>query len=463
MTRTEDPGLVQATMLGVLTVTALALAFTTMPSLAAAGQDTGQVTFTKDIAPILQRSCQNCHRPSSVAPMSLITYEEVRPWARSIKQRTGLRDLRGAMPPWFIERDVGIQDFKDDISLSDDEVATIAVWVDNGAPRGNPADMPPPLAFTAADEWDFGEPDLIVDAPPVTLGAEAPDWWGALAPVASGLTEDRYVQALQMKEVSDVTGGLGGRFLIHHAVWAALDAEGNPAGGQWPTHEVGRNADVFDPKAAPLLRAGSQILVNSVHMHANGEETTASLRFGFKFHPKGYEPERRSGSAGVGTGYIDIRPMEAGQEIHMYRTLEQNLKVTAFEPHMHASGVRMCFEAIWGGITETLSCASYDHNWVKIYNYADDAAPLLPKGTLLHVTAYFDNTPSNRNVIDPRNWGGLGHRSIDNMSILLSPAIALTDEQFQEEVAMRRERLQLAKGETVVGCPLCAMEHIPNR
>ena len=120
-----------------LAVTALAaIALLGIPHAAAAGQAGGDdVTFTKDIAPILQRSCQSCHRPNSVAPMSLITYEEVRPWARSIKQRTALRNRMGVMPPWFIEKDVGIQRFKDDISLSEAEIETIGAWVDAGARR----------------------------------------------------------------------------------------------------------------------------------------------------------------------------------------------------------------------------------------------------------------------------------------------------------------------------------------
>src|ERR1700724_348508 len=101
-----------------------------------------EVTFTKDIAPILQRSCQNCHRPDGMAPMSLLTYEDVRPWAKSIKRRTALRDKPGVMPPWFIEKGIGVQDFKRDPSLSDDETVKIARWADSGAPRGNPADMP---------------------------------------------------------------------------------------------------------------------------------------------------------------------------------------------------------------------------------------------------------------------------------------------------------------------------------
>ena len=104
-------------------------------------------TFTRDIAPILQRSCQNCHRPDGMAPMSLLTYEDVRPWSKSIKRRTALRDKPGVMPPWFIEKGIGVQDFKRDPSLSDDDIAKIARWADSGAPRGNPADMPPPRVF----------------------------------------------------------------------------------------------------------------------------------------------------------------------------------------------------------------------------------------------------------------------------------------------------------------------------
>ena len=113
---------------------------------AAAQTAVEEPTFSKDIAPILQRSCQKCHRPNALAPMPLISYEDVRPWARAIKYRTGLRDQMGVMPPWYIEKDIGIQEFKDDWSLSDAEIETIARWADNGAPQGNPADMPDPAA-----------------------------------------------------------------------------------------------------------------------------------------------------------------------------------------------------------------------------------------------------------------------------------------------------------------------------
>src|SRR5713226_2485809 len=120
------------------------------------------VTFTKDVAPILQRSCQNCHRPDGVAPMSLVSYEDVRPWAKAIKQRTSIGPHRGVMPPWYIEKNIGIQKYKNDPSLSDLEIAKIVKWADSGAPQGNPADLPPARTFDDASTWAIGTPDLIV-------------------------------------------------------------------------------------------------------------------------------------------------------------------------------------------------------------------------------------------------------------------------------------------------------------
>src|SRR5262245_42862504 len=162
---------------------------------------TAEVTFTKDIEPILQRSCQGCHRPDSLAPMSLLTYEEVRPWAKAIKYRTSLVGRMGVMPPWFIDKHIGIQAYKNDISLSEKEIASIAAWVDVGAPAGKESDAPPAATFSEGrDTWAIGEPDLVVDSKPITMKAGAPDWWGSLPPIPMGLNEDRYVAAVQIKE-----------------------------------------------------------------------------------------------------------------------------------------------------------------------------------------------------------------------------------------------------------------------
>ncbi len=138
-----------------------------VPIAIALGADSGtprEVTFTKDVAPILRRSCQNCHRPGSIAPMSLLTYQDARPWARSIREKVVLR----RMPPWHIDRNIGITKFKDDPSLTDAEIATISKWVDQGALEGDPADMPPPRQFGDVDQWHIGKPDLVVSMPKCT-------------------------------------------------------------------------------------------------------------------------------------------------------------------------------------------------------------------------------------------------------------------------------------------------------
>ena len=135
------------------------------PLAAATTTDTQPVTFSKDIAPILQRSCQRCHQPDSVAPMSLLTYDQVRPYAKSIVKRTHMGPVMGVMPPWYIEKNIGIQQYKEDPSLSEAELAKIAQWVAAGAPEGNPADLPPPIKLDdGSTKWSIGEPDLITEA-----------------------------------------------------------------------------------------------------------------------------------------------------------------------------------------------------------------------------------------------------------------------------------------------------------
>src|SRR5260221_2836114 len=222
MERRNKVGFRLGTALGVASLSAT---FGLVALTAAPADVPAEVTFTKHIAPVLQRSCQNCHRPDGVAPMSLVTYEDVRPWARAIKQRTGIGPRAGVMPPWYLEKNIGIQQFHNDPSLSDDEIAMIAKWADSGAPRGNPADMPPAKVYADRSSWAIGTPDLIVKTKELTVKGDAPDWWGEIPSVPTGLTEDRYVAALEIKEVNDVESKscsnrstVCGRVVFHHMI-----------------------------------------------------------------------------------------------------------------------------------------------------------------------------------------------------------------------------------------------------
>ena len=418
----------------------------------------GDVTFTKDVAPILHRSCVNCHKPGSIAPMSLITYEDVRPWARAIKDKTSRPDGDPErMPPWFIEKNVGLQKFKDDPSLSPEEVATIGAWVDSGAPRGTPGDMPE--LTLAANEWTIGTPDLVVSSPQVTLKAVAPDFYGRVGPSPTGLTEDRYVKAVEFREIrhdsasADRKSGDLNFFVVHHAVitatpGAAADA-GSSAGGAaegrvrglfnvvW---ELGQNSTIYPDVLGVKLAKGSALNYD-LHTHSIGAEATFSIDVAFVLHPKGYEPKyTNAGSFNSLTYDLDI-PGNKETVIEALYPMGQAALVLGFEPHLHSSGRRMCVEALHpSGYQETLNCAGYNHNWVKVYHYQDDVTPLLPKGTVIKVTAWYDNTASNPRVADPRNWKGWGSRSIDDMMFLLSRVIWLTDDEYDAEMAERAEK-----------------------
>ena len=422
-----------------------------------------EVTFTRDVAPILQENCVRCHRDGGWAPMSLETYEVASTYAPLMKYKTGLRDRAGAMPPWYVEKDIGIQQFKNDMSLTDEEIATIAAWADAGAPEGDPADMPALREFDDSDEWTI-RPDLVVRTQDFFMEALDADWWGDIEPILIPLEEDRYVSATEVREINDVPddwgvgGTVGGRFIVHHLTFrSSVPGEPDRTTSVIPVHEVGRNEDVFDVDAGRLLYAGSEINSTSLHLHANGRDTRAHLEIAFEFHPKGYEPKysMRGGGPGGNTVNMDILPNETDQELHAYGVLQEHTKLISYEPHLHAPGWRMCMEAIWGSMAETLSCTGYDHSWVRTYNYADDYQPLLPKGTILHIIGYMNNTTSNPNVLYPENWMGGGNRSVANMFLELGISVGLTDEQFVEAMAERRKNLNLTANDYVIGCPLC--------
>ncbi|HUR33325.1 MAG TPA: hypothetical protein VM032_05990 [Vicinamibacterales bacterium] len=409
---------------------ALAAAFVTAaPALAQAPSPARQPTFTRDVAPILQRSCQNCHRPGSIAPMSLLTYEDARPWARSMKNRVSQRQ----MPPWHVDRTIGIRKFKDDPSLSDAEVATIVSWVDAGAPRGNPADMPPPRVFDDTDRWHIGKPDLIVSLPTEnTIEPQNSDWWADFVS-DSGLTEDRYIKAVEAKPSA------GASRVVHHAVMFLVDPDNNnPMGGVLNEYAVGKNGDVYPEGAGRLMKAGSKVRFN-MHYHSVGEAIKDRTSVGIVFYPKGYVPKHQMVTVlAPNQDDLDIPAGADNVRSDAYFKVEKNARLTSFMPHMHNRGKRQCVEAIYPNmIVEQFNCVNYDFQWQIVYNYTDDVAPLLPAGTIVHVTSWHDNSAGNRNNPDPRNWVGFGNRTTDDMARHWLTFYYMSDEEFQAEVNER--------------------------
>ena len=408
-----------------------------------------QVTFARDVAPILQRSCQNCHRPDSMAPMSFLTYEDVRPWARAIKQKVTARE----MPPWFIDRTVGITRFKDDPSLSDRDIQTIGAWVDAGAAKGDPADMPPARQFDSDDMWHIGKPDVVVKSARHTVPAVGSDWWGDYV-VDTGLSEDRYLKAVETKPAP------GAKKVVHHAVTFLMQDEGDAdligrgpvvqgntgeTGGFLNEYAVGKNGDMFPEGTGRLVKAGAKIRFN-LHYHPVGEETVDQTEVALVFYPKGYKPKYYIQASH--TGDFEDLDLPAGMDnirSDGYTRLAKNARITSFQPHLHNRGKAQCMEAIYpDGKVEQLNCVNnYQFGWHIVYNYTDDIQPLLPAGTMLHVISWHNNTASNRYNPDPKNWVGFGQRSIDDMSFAWVNYIWLTDEDFKTQVEQRK-----AKGNT---------------
>ena len=375
-----------------LIVTTVMLAALVTAGAQAPANTAGQapVTFTKDVAPILQNRCQVCHRPDTFAPMSLLTYEDARPWARSIKEKVATRE----MPPWYIDKNVGVRHFTNDVSLSEEEIATIVKWVDSGAAKGNPADMPPPRQFESMDQWHMPAPDLIVQLPKdLIVPAKAPDRWVDVV-VDPGLKEDRYLQAIETKPTK-------GFRVVHHAVTSLKNdeagdpaADADPQGNFLNEYALGKNGDVFPEGAARLIKAGTKINFN-VHLHSIGQETAANVALGLKFYPKGYTPN-----------YVELT-----------ERIGRNQDV------------------------ETLSCVSnYRFAWHLVYLYDEDAQPLLPAGTVLHVTSWHNNTASNKFNPDPDALVTYGQRTIDEMAFSWVSYYYLSDEEFKQQVEARKAK-----------------------
>jgi hypothetical protein len=416
-------------------------------AVAVTAQSQDQVTFTKDVAPILQEKCQVCHRTGQFAPMSLLTYEETRPWARSIKAKVVARE----MPPWFIDKNVGVQHFSNDVSLTDAQIATISKWVDAGAPKGNAADMPAPKEFPDASVWHIGKPDVIVNLPTdLIVKAKAPDQWPDIL-ADPRLTQDRYIKGVQIMPTK-------GFEVIHHIRTSIVEpADGTLNSGRTDAtdgslqvgeqgvflneYAIGKRGDVFPEGSGRLIKAGTKINFQ-LHVHSNGKaDTPTNVALGLTFYPPGYVPNHVISSTTVSAPQVDIRPNTDNIRSDGYLRMAKAARLLSFQPHMHNRGKAECLEAIYpNGRTEMLSCARFRFNWHLNYVYGDDAAPLLPAGTMLHSIMWHDNTAANPFNPDPDAQITYGQRTVDEMGSAWISWYYMSDEDFKKETEARQAR-----------------------
>jgi mono/diheme cytochrome c family protein len=415
-----------------------------------------EVTYAKHVAPIIQKKCQVCHQPGSIAPMSLLTYEDAKDNLAEMKTRVAARE----MPPWHIDKTVGIQRFKNDGGLTDAEIATIIKWINSGAPMGDKKDLPPTPKMPDPNRWQLadslGPPDLVIKSTPYTIAAKTQDKWFRPT-VETGLTEPRWVRAIEVRP-----SRADSRKVVHHALAYLLQNETGgvtglaesahdhqPNAGLFMEWAVGKVGQIFPADAGKLMLPGSRIRWE-VHLHAIGEEIKDNVvELGIYFYPKGVVPKHRTVLRffDVSRGSeLDIPPNQKTITQNFY-TLQAPARLENFQPHMHMRGKAMSMEAIYpDGKREMLSHVNnFQWNWHINYVYADDAAPLLPKGTTLVFTAWHDNTKENRNNPDPNQWVGWGDRTVDEMAHCWVDVTYLDQPDFDAMVAARKATLAAQK------------------
>jgi mono/diheme cytochrome c family protein len=377
-----------------------------------------QPTFTKDVLPIFQRSCQTCHRPGQMAPFSLVTYADARPWARTIREKVEGR----YMPPWHLDRTVGQYD--PDPSLSDAEIDTISRWVSAGAPQGDPRDAPPPVSWPANHSWTFREePDLVATVSGFSVPATGMDLY-LTSETPTGLTEDRYIKWMQV--VPEHAG------IVHHAIVTANQGDARPM--LLSNFARGGEGDIFTEKSgtAKLLKAGATINIQD-HLHPDGEHAVVErTKIGIKFFPKGYVPKHLIITTRIsGVNSLAIAPGDANARSDAYFQLTQPARLVSFFPHMHYRGRRMTLEAILpNGQSRLLTDVNhFVWTWQLTYSYKEPL-PTFPKGTVLHVTAYHDNSAANKENPDPSAFVAWGDRTVDEMNIGNVDYYYLTDEEY---------------------------------
>ncbi|HLK48538.1 MAG TPA: hypothetical protein VKT49_10405 [Bryobacteraceae bacterium] len=386
--------------------------------MAAAGA--GAPTFSKEVAPILYKNCVSCHRPGEIAPMSLLTYEQARPWAKSIREKV----VSGQMPPWHSSQPHGI--FANDRRLTDQEKNTLIAWVDAGAPQGENADLPQMPQFS--EGWQIGKPDVVLSmAKPYDVPAS-----GTIAyqffTIPTNFTEDKWVQAIELRP--------GTRSVVHH-ILAFVREPGKPAeapaymtvvprmprlpaaregnaaqqnqnanpGTLIATEAPGTNPLIFEPGSALRIPAGASILFQ-MHYTANGKAVTDQSSIGLIFAKGTPQREIRTGSF-----YNPLMKVPAGvtdQAVDCAIEFTEDTHITALFPHTHLRGKSWEYRLIYpdGQSQVVLSVPKYDFNWQTYYVFTTPLAA--PKGSRLEATAHYDNSVNNKWNPDPKidvRWG----------------------------------------------------------
>ena len=412
----------------VLTVASLTVSTAVLPA-----QSPATPTFSKDVAPILYRNCVTCHRPGEIAPMSLLTYEQARPYARSIRDRIE----QGTMPPWHAEAAPGT--FLNERRLSAAEKETIAKWANNNAPQGDPKDMPPAPAFP--EGWTIGKPDAIATmAEPYNVPASGTINYQYLT-VPTNFTEDKWVQAIEIRP--------GVRSVVHHvlvfasepggaarqqpfvqrnpgtagaaAALGAIAQQVNPEviaalrnraqgagsmrGPLIATTAPGTNAMVFQPGAALRVKAGA-VLTLQIHYTATGKPEKDQTSVGFIFAKEAPKQEIRS-SAFVNL-QLTIPAGEGNHRVDSQIEFTQDAHIVALFPHTHLRGKSWEYRLTYpdGREEVVLSVPRYDFNWQTYYEFAKPLA--VPKGSKLLAIAHYDNSASNKANPNPAadvKWG----------------------------------------------------------
>ena len=417
----------------------------------ASSQDNADVTYAADVATIIQNNCTVCHRSGGIGPMELVTYEDVRLYAPLIKIK--VRDR--LMPPYYYDTDIGIQELQHDWRLSQEDINTVVAWVDQGAPLGDPADMPPPADLRATDEWslaaEFGPPDLLAPSSPIDIPAEGLDVWYRPIVEIQGLpeNEERCIKALQVKPRGDAVT------VVHHAnsTFQLLQDDGSfrGTGARATEYAMGKLGEIIPDGVCRRIPAGSYVRWD-IHMYPGGLGATAAnaviednvVELGIWLHPADYEYEYRQDL--VSYNFMEgqrelLVPPNTGFMTQGFRSWDHPVRIDSFQPHGHLRLRSASLEIFYPqtGRTEIVGMISnWSATWHQSHIFEDQVAPLIPTGAVVIMKQWFDNTSANPNNPDPDQWVDYGQRTADEMSHFWM-AVSHLDEEGYEKIVEERE------------------------